>query len=55
MTYWQLHRREQGKDDGPGTEGHQGRKLQVPSRGQNWENKDLATRGNFPLPAYHRS
>ena len=36
----QLDRHGQTKDTRPGTEGHQGKKPQVPSKGQNWENKD---------------
>lgn len=30
------------KDDGPDTEKSAGQKAGVPSKGQNWENKDLA-------------
>lgn len=35
----QWDRQEQSKDDGPGTEGHEGEKPRVPTSG---ENKDLA-------------
>ena len=47
----QLDRHAQSKDSGPGTEGYQGRKSQVPSSGQT-ENKDFASRVTFPPPAY---
>ena len=48
----QLDRREQSKDNGPGTEGHQGRKPLVPSDKQNCENKDPASRVTFSPGAY---
>ena len=51
----QAVRHEQSKGHRSGTEGHQGRKPQVPSNGQNWENKDLAPRVTSPHLEYHCS
>lgn len=49
----QLDNHEQGKDNGPGTDGHQGRKPQVSSNGKNWEKKYLTLSETFPSLAYH--
>ena len=37
-----LDRREQSKDEGAGSEGHQGRKPWLPSKGQNWLSRTQA-------------
>ena len=52
---WEAVRLEQSKDGRPGTEGHQGGKPQMLGKGQNWENKDLASREFFPPLAHHSS
>ena len=49
----QLDRHEQSKEDGPGTEGCQGRKPWAPSNRQNWKNKVLAPRVTFSPLEYH--